>query len=234
MPALSESGKIFVTLFWKSPLLMRYIFTLLALITFTSGWSQLDSGTGGIAIPRSKNKVPENNPTMSTASPFSKSPEKTQTNSTFKIGEKESKFSMFQQNEFVSRSSEYMDRVEIKQRGESNEAYRGNQFFGEVRTKTKFVQVLARDFEYVDGDRIKVLVNDRVVVADMTLDSDFRGIQLTLEEGFNKIDFEALNQGTSGPNTAEFRVYDDKEQLVSSNQWNLATGFKATVIIVKE
>ena len=49
-----------------------------------------------------------------------------------------------------------------------------------------------------------------------------------------KIDFEALNQGTSGPNTAEFRVYDDKGTLVSASQWNLGTGFKATILLVKE
>ena len=49
----------------------------------------------------------------------------------------------------------------------------------------------------------------------------------------NKIDFVALNQGSSGPNTAELRIYDDNKKLLSSNQWNLATGSKATLIIVK-
>ncbi|AWH86218.1 hypothetical protein HYN59_14355 [Flavobacterium album] len=214
---------------------MKYIFILLAAITFTGARAQLDSGTGGIAIPRSKTTVPKAAPTMSAASPFSRNKEKAPTNSTApKIGEKEKNFSMFQKNDFVSRSSEYQDRVEIRERGESNEAYKGNKYFGEVRTKSKFVQVLARDFEYADGDRIKVLVNDRVVVAEIILDNSFRGIQITLDQGFNKIDFEALNQGTSGPNTAEFRVFDDKEQVISSDQWNLATGFKATVMVVKE
>ena len=44
----------------------------------------------------------------------------------------------------------------------------------------------------------------------------------------------ALNQGDSGPNTAELRIYDDNDILISSNQWNLATGAKATLIIVKQ
>ena len=43
----------------------------------------------------------------------------------------------------------------------------------------------------------------------------------------------ALNQGSSGPNTAELRVFDDKDQMISSNQWNLATGGTATFIVVK-
>jgi hypothetical protein len=55
-----------------------------------------------------------------------------------------------------------------------------------------------------------------------------------LEKGFNKIDFEALNQGSSGPNTAQFQIFDDKGVLISSSQWNLGTGFKATIVLVKE
>jgi hypothetical protein len=57
---------------------------------------------------------------------------------------------------------------------------------------------------------------------------------LGLIKGFNKVDFEAINQGESGPNTAEFQVYDDKGQLISANQWNLATGFKASIILIKD
>jgi len=64
--------------------------------------------------------------------------------------------------------------------------------------------------------------------------SNFKVLKIVLEKGFNKIDFEALNQGDSGPNTAEFRVYDDKKNLVSASEWNLGTGFKATIILVKE
>ena len=58
-------------------------------------------------------------------------------------------------------------------------------------------------------------------------------LSLNLMVGFNKIDV-ALNQGTSGPNTAEVRVFDDQGNLIGSNRWNLATGVKATYIIVKE
>ena len=81
---------------------------------------------------------------------------------------------------------------------------------------------------------MSILVNDQIVIQNLTLNSTFRGINLKLGEGFNKIDFIALNQGDSGPNTAELRIYDDNERLISSNQWNLATGAKATLIIVKQ
>jgi hypothetical protein len=49
----------------------------------------------------------------------------------------------------------------------------------------------------------------------------------------NVISFKALNQGTSGPNTAAFGVYDDQAQEISSNEWNLATGAKATLSIAR-
>ena len=66
------------------------------------------------------------------------------------------------------------------------------------------------------------------------LDSSFSGFKLPLVSGFNKVDFKALNQGSSGPNTAELRVFDDRNQMISSNQWNLSTGAVATFIVVKE
>ena len=40
------------------------------------------------------------------------------------------------------------------------------------------------------------MVNDEVVVQNLTFDSSFRGINLKLGEGLNKIDFIALNQVT--------------------------------------
>jgi hypothetical protein len=104
----------------------------------------------------------------------------------------------------------------------------------EVSTVSKKANIVCRDFEYMDGDRVSILVNDEVVVENLTLTYEFRGINLKLKEGFNKIDFVALNQGSSGPNTAELRIYDDSENLLSANQWNLATGSTATLIIVKK
>lgn len=109
-----------------------------------------------------------------------------------------------------------------------------DQFFGDFKTKSEYVQVVFRDHQVPDGDRVKILVNDDIVVGDVTLTSGFNGFRLNLLEGFNKIDFVALNQGESGPNTAEFQVVDQDGNIISGNQWNLATGVKASIIIVKE
>jgi hypothetical protein len=215
---------------------MKYILILLLSFSGISLSAQvIDNPGGGIAIPKSNTSVTPSSTPVSADSPFSFAPPK-KTNSTIEIGGKENNFSLIKKDEFVNRGAEFQDRVNasVNPKGESNEAFRGNQFFGEIKCKAEFIQVLARDFGYADGDMIKVSVNDRVIVAEVMLTNDFKGIQILLQPGFNKIDFEALNQGTSGPNTAEFMVYDDKEKLVSNNQWNLATGFKATVIVIKE
>ena len=72
------------------------------------------------------------------------------------------------------------------------------------------------------------------ITPNLLLDNSFTGFKLPLNKGFNKIDFTALNQGESGPNTAELRVFDDSQKLISSNQWNLSTGATATFIVVKQ
>lgn len=129
----------------------------------------------------------------------------------------------------------YLEKLNKKSgQGESQEAIRRNLHMGDVRTGSARVRVVYRDHEYPDGDLIRVLVNNNVVVQQIYLSADYSGFDLKLEPGFNKIDFEALNQGESGPNTAEFQVYDDKGNVISNNRWNLATGFKATVIVIKE
>ncbi|MBD0831998.1 hypothetical protein [Aestuariibaculum sediminum] len=109
-----------------------------------------------------------------------------------------------------------------------------DQYFGDFRSKAEFVNVVYRDHGAVDGDLIQVRVNDDVVKARVFLNGGFQGVKIDLRPGLNKIDFVALNQGDSGPNTAEFRVVDDQKNLISGNRWNLATGVKASIIIVKE
>ena len=110
----------------------------------------------------------------------------------------------------------------------------GDMYLGDVKTSGKFVGIVCRDHEYVDGDRVKIYANGHVVESNILLTGSFKGINLNLDKGFNRLDFEALNQGSSGPNTAQVDVYDEKGQLIYSNRWLLSTGSKASLIVVKE
>lgn len=107
-------------------------------------------------------------------------------------------------------------------------------FLGDIRSNGEFVKIMCRDHEYPDGDMVQVIVNDIVIIPRLVLTSAFKGFDIPLEIGINKIVFLALNQGESGPNTAEFVVYDDQQRLVSSKKWNLLTGVKATVLVIKD
>ena len=109
-----------------------------------------------------------------------------------------------------------------------------DQDLGSFRTQSKAVRIICRDFQYPDGDRVTITINDIPVIRNITLYSSYQSFDLPLQVGINKIAFIALNQGTSGPNTAGFTVFDDAGNVISSNEWNLANGAKATVIIAKD
>jgi hypothetical protein len=124
-------------------------------------------------------------------------------------------------------------KVGEREKGSADKHF-GDMYLGDVKTGGKFVGIVCRDHEYVDGDRVKIYANGNVVDPNILLTGSFKGINLNLEKGFNRLDFEALNQGSSGPNTAQVDVYDDKGQLIYSNKWLLSTGSKASLIVVKE
>ena len=136
---------------------------------------------------------------------------------------------------FINSNDLYLSRLNRKE-AESNKninKFKVDQFLGEIRNDGEYVNIILRDHEYPDGDLIKVEVNESVVMPAILLTEKAKGFKLDLKSGFNVVDFVALNQGSSGPNTAEIIVYDDQGKLVGTNRWNLATGVKATYIIYK-
>lgn len=137
--------------------------------------------------------------------------------------------------QFLNSGKQYLNRLNRSKEKEKNpNQFKTDQYLGDFKNNGRFVQIAVRDHESPDGDLIRIMVNDKEVVPRVLLMEGFRSISIDLVMGFNKIDFVALNQGTSGPNTAEVRVFDDEGKLVGANRWNLATGVKATYIIVKE
>ena len=117
---------------------------------------------------------------------------------------------------------------------EEKPEYGKDQYLGDFKTTAKKATIMYRDHEFVDGDMIRVWVNGEIQIPQARLEGSFRGFDLVLGDGFNKIDFEALNQGSSGPNTAQLNIYDEIGNLLASYEWNLNTGNKATAIVVKQ
>ena len=140
---------------------------------------------------------------------------------------------MVQKSEFKNPGEEIKKKLNNQDK-EIKPEFRSNQFLGEFRVMTKYVKIVCRDHEYPDGDRVRLLVNDKTMVYEIVLEAASKEYYIDISEGFNKIDFVALNQGTSGPNTAAFSVFDDSGRLITSNEWNLTTGIKASIVVIKE
>jgi hypothetical protein len=194
----------------------------------------------------------QDNSNNSSGSPFS-SPDSKSKNSLLNLKKKENPFLKKLENKnkknffpdanvkekkperFINSNDLYLSRLNRKE-AESNKninKFKVDQFLGEIRNDGEYVNIILRDHEYPDGDLIKVEVNENIVMPAILLTEKAKGFKLDLKSGFNVVDFVALNQGSSGPNTAEIIVYDDQGKLVGTNRWNLATGVKATYIIYK-
>jgi hypothetical protein len=138
-------------------------------------------------------------------------------------------------NDFKNPGDEIRDKLNHKKSDRAiDDSFKKNQFLGQFESNAKYIKLVCRDHEYPDGDKVRILINDKVVIAEILLETASKEYYLDLSVGFNKIEFEALNQGSSGPNTAAFKVFDDKGTLITSNEWNLTTGVKASIIIVNE
>lgn len=164
--------------------------------------------------------------------------------SQFQIGEEKSKFTMSTENDFANPGDQYVAKMEkdlnkaLKDAGlleSRGTLVKANISLGDFKTKSEYFIVKFRDFGAIDGDLVKVSSNDVVIKDQILLDSNYKDVKINLTQGFNKLDFEALNLGSLGGNTAEIRVYDDKGQLITNDYWNnLAAGFRATIIVTKE
>jgi len=107
-----------------------------------------------------------------------------------------------------------------------------DQYLGGFSSTSESVIIACRDFQFPDGDIITIYLNEVPIVQNIVLTRAFKQFKLPLKKGLNVISFKAQNQGSSGPNTAAFIVFDG-EKVLSKNEWNLATGAKATITIAR-
>lgn len=164
--------------------------------------------------------------------------------SRFNIGEEKSSFSMSTENKFANPGDRYIPKMEkdldkaLREAGLKEgrgELVKKNISLGDFKTKSAYFIIKFRDFGAIDGDLVKVSSNDQIIQSQLFLDSNYKQVKIILSNGFNKLDFEALNIGSLGGNTAEIQVFDDKGTLITNDYWNnLAAGFKASIIVTKE
>ena len=62
----------------------------------------------------------------------------------------------------------------------------------------------------------------------------FYVVDVDLDDGYNNIDFIALNEGESSPNTAQLIVLDEFGKQLSNKKWLISTGYKAKLVVFKK
>lgn len=83
----------------------------------------------------------------------------------------------------------------------------------------------------IDGDRIKLLLNGSVILADHTLTGEGTTISLDLKKGINQVVIQALNEGYSSPNTVYVAISHVIEGPSVQVSDGLATGEKSEFAI---
>ena len=107
-------------------------------------------------------------------------------------------------------------------------------YLGDLETNSDYIVIKCRDHEYVDGDRIRLMLNGAVIHPNISLSSVFYTVDIDLVEGYNNIDFIALNEGESSPNTAQLVVIDEFGKPLSNKKWLITTGYKAKLVVFKK
>ncbi len=218
---------------------MKYSIVLICFFLFqVYTYAQIDNSRGfSTPIPATENKPNLNSPFSTPA----KKPSLSNNDNFFSREDakkplsesKEKNFDMSTDNGLMTKKFDYKPSWLTKDKEVREEYYKG-QLLGTFGTDSKTVEILCRDHQYVDGDKVQIIVNDIVIVQSVNLRSDFQSFIVDLKEGRNVIEFLALNQGTSGPNTAHFKVYDQANNLLTENVWNLATGVKASLVVIQK
>lgn len=109
-----------------------------------------------------------------------------------------------------------------------------DEYMGDFRTTSKFIHILYKDSQTIDGDLIRVYNEDKIVLDKAYLRAGFGKLKVDLVPGFNRIDIQALNEGEGAPNTGHFVLYHDTGELIHDGEWYLSAGNKASFVIIKE
>ncbi|TVZ52828.1 hypothetical protein [Dokdonia sp. Hel_I_53] len=101
-----------------------------------------------------------------------------------------------------------------------------------IFTKTKKVMVSIYDSGKVDNDRINLYVDDVLVLGDYSIEKTKKQIPIDITKPLTVVRVEALDEGTSAPNTVKVEIQDGPSLITTRT--SLKTGEKAELTLVKQ
>lgn len=212
---------------------MKAAFAFLFLIFFSfKGFSQFEPKKTISIAPVSNPKgniSPTSSKSITYPSIFDKKDKLAEGVSLLKKPEEEK--SIFEKEKFADPAREYKETFDNLNNNVFKEDYISMNY-GSYKSKTKRIKIMCRDYDQVDGDQIRILLDD-IQVFTCTLSSNYDIFYIDLPANINIIDFQAINEGEGPPNTAQFTILDANEELIYDNRWSLLQGFRARIKITR-
>ena len=130
-------------------------------------------------------------------------------------------------------TKEQLNNLRIKEMYGKREIKKVDSHQGNFLTLSKTLTLSFRDFGAIDGDIIGIYHNGILIVQKTTLNQHYQSFKIHLEKGDNKIEILALNQGSLGANTAQYKLVNSSGLKIASQYWFLATGARAIFNVTK-
>ncbi|MFC6877744.1 hypothetical protein ACFQZF_08155 [Flavobacterium myungsuense] len=152
---------------------------------------------------------------------------------TSKFIEEKNKIQFTNTNDFKNPGDIYKEKLNKKLNVEGYGSAVENKdfFFGEFVVTTERLLIACRDKGEIDGDNVCIWVNGEKVAPLIYLEGSFKKYYVELKMNRNTIEIEALGTGLIYPNTGQFTFFDGNEKLVTNQDWNLNSGYKAIIRI---
>ena len=93
----------------------------------------------------------------------------------------------------------------------------------DITVNSRVITVSVWDHGSIDGDRVNVYLNGRLISNNLMLKRNRTNIRLNLSTGSNVVEIKALNEGSQSPNTASMKI-TNVVQGKSQQKWGLKRG----------
>lgn len=101
-----------------------------------------------------------------------------------------------------------------------------------IFTKTNTISISIYDFGKVDNDRINLYVDNLLILEEYAIGREKKKIPITLNSNLAKVRIEAVDEGTSPPNTVKIEISDGGNLVTTST--SLKTSETAQLTFTKQ